>query len=569
MPGRWWALCAVALLGIGSPLACAQILGFDKGYVESDGGVPTSGSSVSGSATGSGGGGTGGGASGTGGGQVDAGPPVACTDVAGCPGQNTECAKRTCVGGFCGESYTAAGTAISAQAAGNCQKIVCDGHGAITLQVDDANIPDDHNPCTKDICANGTPSNPPEKGGTPCGGALTCDATGHCAGCGTPADCPGKDTECELRSCTGSLCGFLYTAAGTPVMMQTTGDCKKNVCNGMGAVSIVFDATDIPSSNNPCIIDGCSMGSPTQTNTAAGAPCSGANGGTVCDGNGACVACLVPTSCPGQDTECKTRTCTGHTCGFSYQTSGMAVSTQTPGDCKKNVCDGMGGVTASADDADAPTDGSTCNVASCSGGAPVHTPAASGTPCGAQKVCNGSGSCTGCVMASDCPGAATECQAPACTSGVCGFNYTANGTAVAAQTPGDCKKNVCNGAGGVATIADDTDVPVDGDPCTSDVCSNGTPSNPPAPAGTACTVGGTVCNGAGACAACVPGTSRFCCGVKTQACCALFDPSTSAVCDPAVQTCGPQAITHGPGLLGCCCGTTQDCDAAGHWGACY
>ena len=558
----WCVLFALVLSALASSAACTQILGFDKGYAEQDGGPSTSGSTTSGT----------GGMTGTGGSDMpDAGPPVACKAATECPGQDTQCGKRACAGGFCGSVNTAAGTPITAQTSGSCQKLVCDGHGNLALQVDDTNIPDDNNPCTKDLCNSGKPSNSPEKAGTACGGSLTCDGVGHCAGCNSPADCPGKDTECEMRSCTGSLCNFLYTVAGTPVMMQTSGDCKKNVCNGMGAVSVVFDPADLANSQNPCIIDGCAMGSPVQIHTAMGAPCSAGNGTTVCDGNGTCVACLAPTSCPGQDSECATRTCVNDACGFSYQTSGMAVSTQTPGDCKKNVCNGTGSVTSAADSTDIPTDGNVCDKASCNGGTPAHTPVAGGTPCGPMKTCNGSGSCAGCQAGTDCPGADTECQMRSCSmAGICGFGYAANGTPVAMQTAGDCKKNVCNGMGGVATVVDDTDVSPSGNPCLSAVCSNGTSSNPPAPAGTACSSGGTVCNGAGACGVCVPGASRFCCGPKTQACCAAKSGGPSSlVCDPEVETCGPNAITHSPGLLGCCCDTSQDCDASGHWGTCY
>jgi hypothetical protein len=52
---------------------------------------------------------------------------------------------------------------------------------------------------------------------------------------------------------------------------------------------------------------------------------------------------------------------------------------------------------------------------------------------------------------------------------------------------------------------DDADVPVDGTTCTDDVCTNGTPSNPPVALGTVCTDpanGGQVCDAAGKCVQC-------------------------------------------------------------------
>jgi hypothetical protein len=558
MSWRTGALGALVFSVLASSAACAQILGFDKGYTETGGSSASSsttngpGSGGMASTGGSGGGGTGG-----------SGVPVPCKADADCTGLNTECAQYTCQDSLCIAANSPSGTAVAAQTTGNCQKTVCDGHGNLTLQVDDSNIPDDSNPCTKDICASGKPSNPAEPVGVKCGASLTCDGQGHCAGCTGPSDCPGTENECQSRSCTGSLCGFIYTAAGTPVMAQTAGDCKKSVCNGMGAVSLILDPTDAPASTNPCVSTGCSMGSPTQSNTAQGAACTTDPGTTVCDGDGNCVQCLQPSTCPGQDTECHTRACTAGACGFGDQMSGTQVSTQTPGDCETKVCDGQGGVTSQPDNTDIPTNGTTCDTASCNNGKPVLTPVASGTTCGPMKTCDGTGNCVGCTGAADCPGMDTECQARTCSgTGVCGFTYQPSGTATSAQTAGDCKKNVCNGSGGISTIADDSDVPT-ANQCYTGVCSSGVPSNPPAAAGTACGTG--VCNGAGLCGVCVPGAFRACCGVKSMACCDIEQQlHLGPPCDPEEQTCLP-AIT---GPL-CCCDTEQDCNANGQWGACF
>ncbi len=550
---REWTIGVVLVAAAGSSAAaCAQVLGFDKGYVERDGGGGAS-------TTGPGSTGTTGGVGGGGG----TAPALPCTTVNDCPGQNTECSTIACTNGFCGVTNAAAGTPITTQTAGNCQKLVCDGHGALTLVVDDTNVPENGNPCTSAVCTGGVPSNPPVKPGTTCGGSLTCDGQGHCTGCVSPAQCPGMDTECETRSCTATVCGFLYTAAGTPVTMQTPGNCQKNVCNGTGAVSVIFDNTNVPTSTNPCLIEGCAMGSPTQSNAAAGAACTDPNGGnpdggvpdggagsgTLCDGNGSCVECLVATSCPGMDTECQTRTCVNDACGFKYDPSGTLVSTQTPGNCQKNVCNGTGAIISVADDTNIPTDGTVCDVASCKAGMPVLTPAAAGTACGTMKVCNATGSCTGCTTASECPGTNTDCQTVTCSAqGVCGFTYAASGTATTSQTAGDCKENVCNGTGGVSVVADDTDLPTAPGDCYSAVCTSGVPSTPAKAAGTACTSGGTVCNGAGVCGACVPGTSKACCGTISAACCG------------GCETCLP--------IGECCCSTVEECSAAGQWGAC-
>src|SRR4051812_21496199 len=97
--------------------------------------------------------------------------------------------------------------------------------------------------------------------GNSCGGAQVCDAAGHC-GCMTATTCPGQDTECQTRTCVANICGFSFTPAGTPVMMQTSGDCKKNQCDGAGAIMVGIDNTDLPNDNNTCTSDVCSAGMP-------------------------------------------------------------------------------------------------------------------------------------------------------------------------------------------------------------------------------------------------------------------------------------------------------------------
>jgi hypothetical protein len=126
---------------------------------------------------------------------------------------------------------------------------------------------------------------------------------------------------------------------------------------------------------------------------------------------------------------------------------------------------------------------------------------ACGTVCGAGQICT-SGVCTGsilCSVATDCPGVDTECSTRTCTGGVCGQSHAVYGTALASQTTGDCQKNVCDGTGGTTSIADDTDLPADGNICTQDVCSGGVPSHPPQPASFLCAPPNHYCNGAGTC----------------------------------------------------------------------
>jgi hypothetical protein len=132
--------------------------------------------------------------------------------------------------------------------------------------------------------------------------------------------------------------------------------------------------------------------------------------------------------------------------------------------------------------------------------------------CGALALCSGAcvntqtsvAHCGACGAA--CPGVDSECRRRTCIGGVCGSANTASGVALAAQTARDCRRAACDGAGGVAQLPDDGDLPVDGNACTLDVCASGVASNPPTPVGRGCGAGAMLCNGAGACVDCVSGS---------------------------------------------------------------
>jgi hypothetical protein len=129
--------------------------------------------------------------------------------------------------------------------------------------------------------------------------------------------------------------------------------------------------------------------------------------------------------------------------------------------------------------------------------------AGSGGSTGTGGSTAGTGGTVPCTSASTCPGGAdTDCQHKTCVSNFCGLAFTAANTPVTAQTAGDCHRNVCDGSGGVMSANDDTDKPVDGNVCTGDVCTNGTPSNPNLPVGTMCSTApdfSKACDGSAAC----------------------------------------------------------------------
>jgi len=78
------------------------------------------------------------------------------------------------------------------------------------------------------------------------------------------------------------------------------------------------------------------------------------------------------------------------------------------------------------------------------------------------------------------------------------MTFLDKGTPTAAQTAGDCRKNVCNGNGETDPITDDSDLPANCPECTFAACDNGFPICPFSAFGTPCSDGGT-CDGAGNC----------------------------------------------------------------------
>ena len=432
--------------------------------------------------------------------------PDASTDDGGicdpttCPGVDNVCGQRTCVNNKCAMAYLPAGPANTAQVAGDCRTDMCDGKGSLASQIDNADIPDDKNPCTNDICTNGVPSNTNGPAGVTCAAGpppLLCNANGQCVGCVKPTDCPGTDTECGTRTCSAQgICGNNFAAAGKALATQVAGDCHTMQCDGKGtAVSVVANG-DVPVDGNPCTNDICVLGSPSNPNSALNAPCPV---NKFCNGAGTCVQCNAANQCAGSDTFCGVRTCASNVCGMSYTSAGTATPTQVTGDCKENQCNGAGGVTPAPKPGDLPVDNNDCTSDVCNNGTPSNPPTALGTACNVsgKTKCNGAGVCVQCNAPADCPQPADSfCGTATCNGNVCGMTYQSAGTPLpTGQTPGDCKENQCNGSGAVNLgVTKDSDLPIDGNDCTDDVCTNGVPTNPDLPNNTPCSSnGGTKC----------------------------------------------------------------------------
>jgi hypothetical protein len=119
---------------------------------------------------------------------------------------------------------------------------------------------------------------------------------------------------------------------------------------------------------------------------------------------------------------------------------------------------------------------------------------------GTGTVCNDSGQCVECLDASTCPGGPdSACHIRTCNSGICGISEPADGTLVTGEPSGDCQKKVCDGAGNIKSIADDSDLPIISNQCRTAMCVAGIPMTPAKPKATACNDNGHVCDGSGSC----------------------------------------------------------------------
>lgn len=267
--------------------------------------------------------------------------------------------------------------------------------------------------------------------------------------CVVPSDCPDPDNECLQRACVAGYCGILEVPTGTAVAVQAPGDCSLIVCDGTGQTVTVPLDTDLPDDGAECTIDTCTNGAASNPPADSGMACS-QGGGTLCDGLGACVGCIVGADCASG--VCQSSACVAPTCGDLVMNGGESdvdcggpSCAQCPdgaacgvgSDCQSGVC-GAGA----------------CQTASCfdfvaNGG---ETDIDCGGPCGACPVGQG------CALGSDCLSGVCQggiCQSPTCADGAqnqgesdvdCGgvnCPYCIDGDACFANS--DCTSHICNG----------------------------------------------------------------------------------------------------------------------------
>ena len=287
---------------------------------------------------------------------------VECVAKADCDDGIVEskCHSFDCVGGACFVSTQPDGP-LPGTPAGDCHVEVC-AAGLYEDQVDNADVPDDSNECTQDVCLNGVPQNPPTPLNSTCGqgGLLYCDGAGNCLGCLSSDQCLGG-TECKTPFCdvTNDRCGFVFAEAGTLVSMQVAGDCTKSVCDGSGNVAAQYDPADPGNDGNDCTMDVCTaMGITSFTAAAKGSTCDD-GGGVVCDPAAHCVGAPCPANACPMGTNCVDGVCCESMCGGTCN----ACSATKKGAGPNGLC---GPILVGDPDFDCPGNAG-CNAGACQG----------------------------------------------------------------------------------------------------------------------------------------------------------------------------------------------------------
>lgn len=246
-------------------------------------------------------------------------------------------------------------------------------------------------------------------------------------------------------------------------------DCKQLICTD-GVMTDQADDTEVPEDMNPCTIDACVGGVAKNDARQDGEACMLGDKAGTC-GAGKCeVSCMLTSDCDD------TNPCTSDSCGVDKKCAFVA------------------------NDAAIPDDSNPCTKDVCQGGVAQNTAEPVGTSCGQDAKCDGFGSCQGCKTDTQCP-ADTACADNFCevASGTCKSTPLADGP-IADVQKGDCKVTACL-AGQIVANPDDSDVPMGGNDCVDEGCSNGMPTSMPKASQAPCAAG--VCDGAGMCVQCV------------------------------------------------------------------
>lgn len=459
---------------------CSLLVSPDDDLIPGSGGAGGEGAQGAGG-QGQGASGGDGGAGAQGGSGGEGGQGGGCSDPSECPGTDTECRTRTCEGGVCGFDDAPQGTVVGSQVTGDCQRSICDGAGAISLENDATDVLDDANDCTIDTCEDdgaGTlePSNAPSSAGATCssGGGAVCDGAGSCVECTGGGDCASG--VCTLNVCVPAECddgvlngdetdvdcgGAVCAKCVDGDACMAAGDCQSGVCTGnvcqIPACDDVVengDETDVDCGGSACSPCGPGLGCSVDDDCVGGS-CSGSVCLPTCTdgvtnametdtdcGGPTCAACADGETCSvGGD--CESGVCDNGSCAVPSCSDGVSNGTETGTDCGGGACPACangGGCSVAGDCQSGVCESGSCAVPSCVDG--VSNGTETGIDCGG-------GACPTCAAGSSC-GTAADCQSGVCTGSVCQAPACGDGVLQGAETcddgnqaNGDCCSASC------------------------------------------------------------------------------------------------------------------------------
>jgi hypothetical protein len=188
------------------------------------------------------------------------------------------CTEPVClVDGSCGIGNVPAGTVVRLDLPPFCSAALCDGSGGSVIIDEDA-FCDAGEVCREGLCRQACTSN------LECNVGDVCDAS-FCSSDG--------------------VCVIQYVGSG-PSVNEVAGDCVRHSCVFDSPNEIVTpDETDVPVSEDPCLVGVCIDGAPSFGPAPGNPPCPGG----ICDGLGNCVECLSRKDCDQATNVCVDNTC--------------------------------------------------------------------------------------------------------------------------------------------------------------------------------------------------------------------------------------------------------------------
>jgi hypothetical protein len=291
-----------------------------------------------------------------------------------------------------------------------------------------------------------------------------------------------------------------------PPQDQLAGDCLQLQCDDLGNIVPVPLDADVPADDgNDCTVSACSAGVPQQQDTPINSACDD-DGGSFCDGLGACVECNFTEQC-ADGPQCFSAACNDNVCELEVQANDPCEdglfctgndTCNAAGVCigGANPCPGADGDSNCAE---------TCDEAAnnCGGNDPMGAACSDGLFCTANDVCDGAGTCNGGgnPCAANIGDADTDCS-ESCNEG--SDSCTANDPNGSACNDGlfctvtdTCTNGTCGGTGNPcsANVGDaDTDC---SESCNevSNNCTSNDPNGSSCNDGLFCTVTDTCTNG--------------------------------------------------------------------------